>query len=218
MREAFHARLDALADHTAAMCESAGALLEHATSSVCDTDRARAEFVIAKTPDMDRQCGRAEDMVVELLALQAPVASDLRRVVSELWIVGDVDRMRVLATHVAQATLRRYPEAVLPADISPVFARMGKIGVELAGQAAAALRARDVALAEAVTAKDPEVARLYRELLTTAVNPSWPHGVAAAIDTCLLGRFYDRFADHAVLIADRVVYQVTGHRSVADTD
>jgi len=62
-------------------------------------------------------------------------------------------------------------------------------------------------------AREPEVARLYRELLTTAVDHSWPHGVAAAIDTCLLGRFYDRFADHAVVIADRVVYQVTGRVS-----
>jgi len=214
MREVFHAKLDALADHTAAMCESAATLLKHASRSVCDTDQAQAELVIATaSAEMDRQRGHAEEMVVELLALQAPVASDLRRVVSALWIVGDVDRMRVLATHVAQATLRRYPEPVLPADVSPVFARMGRIGEDLARQAAAALRTRDVTLAEAVMAREPEVARLYRELLTTAVDHSWPHGVAAAIDTCLLGRFYDRFADHAVVIADRVVYQVTGRVS-----
>src|SRR5664279_2939125 len=98
MREVFHAKLDALSDHTAAMCESAATLLKHASRSVCDTDQAQAELVIATaSTEMDRQRGHAEEMVVELLALQAPVASDLRRVVSALWIVGDVDRIRVLA-------------------------------------------------------------------------------------------------------------------------
>ena len=155
--------------------------------------------------------------MVRLLALQAPVATDLRRVVSALWIVGDVHRMGMLAIHVAQATLRRYPEPVLPVTIRPVFTRMGQIGEQLAGQAAAALRLRDVALAQGVSARDPEMDRLHRELLAAALDPSWPYGVAAAIDVCLLGRFYDRFADHAAAVADRVIYQVTGHPWHADT-
>ena len=69
------------------------------------------------------------------------------RVVSALWIVGDVHRMGVLAIHVAQATLRRYPEPVLPVTVRPVFARMGRIGEQLAGHTATALRAGNVALA-----------------------------------------------------------------------
>jgi phosphate transport system protein len=68
-----------------------------------------------------------------------------------------------------------------------------------------------------VPAKDPEMDRLYRELLAEAIDPSWPYGVAAAIDVCLLGRFYDRFADHAAGIADRVIYQVTGQTRQVDT-
>ena len=118
--------------------------------------------------------------------------------------------MGVLAIHIAQATL-------LACHRPPGVRRMGQIGEQLAGQAAAALRQRDVALAQAVSARNPEMDRLHRELLAAALDPSWPYGVAAAIDTCQLGRFYDRFADHAAAVADRVIYQVTGHPWHADT-
>ena len=124
-REAFHAQLDALAEHSGSMCMVTGALLEQATRSACQTDQAAAHWVIAGAVELDRQRGHAEELVVRLLALQAPVATDLRRVVSALWIVGDVHRMGMLAIHVAQATLRRYPEPVLPVTIRPVFTRMG---------------------------------------------------------------------------------------------
>ena len=216
-REAFHAQLDALAEHSGSMCMVTGALLEQATRSACQTDQAAAHWVVAGAVELDRQRGHAEELVVRLLALQAPVATDLRRVVSALWIVGDVHRMGMLAIHVAQATLRRYPEPVLPVTIRPVFTRMGQIGEQLAGQAAAALRLRDVALAQAVSARNPEMDRLHRELLAATLDPSWPYGVAAAIDICLLGRFYDRFADHAAAVTDRVIYQVTGHHRDVDT-
>jgi len=162
MREAFHAQLDALAEHSGSMCMVTGALLEQATRSACQTDQAAAHWVVAGAVELDRQRGHAEELVVRLLALQAPVATDLRRVVSALWIVGDVHRMGMLAIHVAQATLRRYPEPVLPVTIRPVFTRMGQIGEQLAGQAAAALRSRDVALAQAVSARNPEMDRLHR--------------------------------------------------------
>ena len=164
------------------MCMVTGALLEQATRSACQTDQAAAHWVVAGAVELDRQRGHAEELVVRLLALQAPVATDLRRVVSALWIVGDVHRMGMLAIHVAQATLRRYPEPVLPVTIRPVFTRMGQIGEQLAGQAATALRQRDVALAQAVSARNPEMDRLHRELLAAAPDPSWPYGVAAAID------------------------------------
>ena len=129
------------------MCMVTGALLGQATRSACQTDPAAAHWVVAGSDELDRQRGHAEELVVRLLALQAPVATDLRRVVSALWIVGDVHRMGVLAIHVAQATLRRYPEPVLPVTVRPVFARMGRIGEQLAGHAATALRAGNVALA-----------------------------------------------------------------------
>ena len=125
--------------------------------------------------------------------------------------------MGVPAIHVAQATLRRYPEPVLPVTVRPWFARMGRIGEQLAGHAAAALRLRDVVLAQGVSARDPEMDRLHRQLLAVALDPLWPYGVATTIDICQLGRFYDRFADHAAAVADRVIYQVTGHPRHADT-
>jgi phosphate transport system protein len=168
------------------MCMLTGALLEQATRSACQTDRAAAHWVVAGAGELDRQRGHAEELVVRLLALHAPVATDLRRVVSALWIVGDVHRMGVLAIHVAQATLRRYPEPVLPVTVRPVFARCSpgwaRIGEQLAGQAAAALRQRDVALAQGVSARNPEMDRPHRQLLAATLDPSWPYGVAAAID------------------------------------
>ena len=54
--------------------------------------------------------------------------------------------------------------------------------------------------------------RLHREIFATVLAPAWDHGTEAAIDLALLGRYYERFADHAVSVARRVVYLVTGER------
>ena len=158
----------------------------------------------------------AEAVAFEILALQAPVASDLRTVVSALWIVADLQRMGALAMHVAKAARRRHPAQVIPAGMRPIFERMGRVGVHLADQAGRVLLERDTELAKKMETEDDLMDDLHQETLAALLSPDWSHGVEAAVDLSLLGRFYERFADHAVGLARRMGFLVTGEHDGGD--
>jgi phosphate transport system protein len=191
--------------------------LRDATRAVLDADLSLAERVIASDIVLDEMRSDAENVALELLALQAPVASDLRTVISAIWIGADLQRMGALAIHVAKAARRRHPSHVVPSDIRPIIERMGRVGVHLADQAGVVLRERDVELARSLDVEDDVMDDLQQELFAAMLAPTWRHGVAPAVDIALLARFYERFADHAVAVARRVVFLVTGENVGGDT-
>ncbi len=199
------------------MCQVASDALRDATQALLDADLIRAEQVIASDVQLDEMRANAENVALELLALEAPVATDLRVVVSAIWIVADMQRMGALAIHVAKAARRRHPAHVIPAEIRPIIERMGRVGVHLADQAGVVLRERDLDLARQLEVEDDLMDDLQRELFAALLAPNWRHGVAPAVDIALLARFYERFADHAVAVARRVVFLVTGENVGGDT-
>lgn len=217
MRQAYHIQLNDLGEHGARMCKVASGAMQDATTALLNADLALAEQVIATDVTLDEMRASTEGVVLELLARQAPVASDLRAVVSALWIVADLQRMGALAIHVAKAARRRHPAKVVPNDARPIFERMGSVGVHLAEQAGVVLLERDLTLARTIEAEDDLMDDLHQDLFTLLLSPSWDHGVAPAVDLSLLGRFYERFADHAVAVARRVVFLVTGENVGGDT-
>jgi phosphate transport system protein len=217
MRQAYQMRLADLGVHGSMMCEVASNALRDATKALLDADLSIAEQVIASDVKLDEMRSNAENVAVELLALEAPVASDLRTVVSAIWIVADLQRMGALAIHVAKAARRRHPAHVIPAEIRPIVERMGRVGVHLADQAGVVLRERDIDLARQLEVEDDLMDDLQRELFAAMLDPAWRHGVGPAVDIALLARFYERFADHAVAVARRVVFLVTGENVGGDT-
>ncbi|MET0865788.1 MAG: phosphate signaling complex protein PhoU [Nakamurella sp.] len=217
MRQAYQLRLAELGDHGSNMCQVASDCLRDATKALLDADLSLAERVITSDVRLDEMRSNAEKVALELLALEAPVASDLRTVVSAIWIVADMQRMGALAIHVAKAARRRHPAHVIPADIRPIVERMGRVGVHLANQAGVVLRERDLDLARQLEIEDDLMDDLQRELFVALQDPNWRHGVAPAVDVALLSRFYERFADHAVSVARRVVFLVTGENVGGDT-
>ena len=120
MRQAYQARLADLGEHGSLMCQVASDALREATQALLDADLIRAEQVIASDVQLDEMRANAENVALELLALEAPVATDLRVVVSAIWIVADLQRMGALAIHVAKAARRRHPAHVIPAEIRPI--------------------------------------------------------------------------------------------------
>lgn len=217
MRQAYQMRLVELGEHGSLMCQVASDLLSDATKALLDADLTLAERVIASDVQLDEMRSNAENVALELLALEAPVATDLRTVVSAIWIVADMQRMGALAVHVAKAARRRHPAHVIPSEIRPIVERMGRVGVHLADQAGIVLRERDLDLARRLEIEDDLMDDLQRELFVALLAPTWRHGVAPAVDIALLARFYERFADHAVAIARRVVFLVTGENVGGDT-
>lgn len=199
------------------MCRVASDTLRDASRSVLNADLSLAESVIASDAQLDQMRSHAERAALELLALQAPVASELRTVVSAIWVVADLQRMGSLAIHVAKAAQRRYPAHVVPADVRPIVERMGFVGVHLADQAGVVLRDRNLELARSLEVQDDLMDDLQQDLFAAMLAPTWRHGVEPAVDLALLARFYERFADHAVAVARRVVFLVTGENVGGDT-
>src|SRR3954447_3366402 len=210
MRDAYQDQLDELATSLADMCEEVAEALAKATQALLESDLHLAEEVITDDVRVDELRDRAEEQAFALLALQSPVATDLRVVISAIHGASDIERMGDLALHVAQAARRRHPQPVLPAEMAPYFAEMGRVGVALARKAAEVIRTRDVDMAATLEADDDAMDDLHRHIFSVLMAPSWTHGVAPAVDITLLGRFYERYADHAVTVARRVVYVVTG--------
>jgi phosphate transport system protein len=210
MRDVYQEQLDELADGLAGMCDEVAVAMEKATRSLLECDLQLAEEVISDDVRVDDLRAAAEEKAFALLALQAPVATDLRIVVSAIHGAGDIERMGDLALHVAQAARRRHPQPVLPDEVAPYFAEMGRVGVELARKAGRVIRTRDLAQAAQLESDDDAMDDLHRHMFTVLMDRDWSHGVGPAVDITLLARFYERYADHAVAVARRIVYVVTG--------
>lgn len=210
MREVYQEQLDKLADELASMSTMVGAAMEKATRALLETDLSLAEQVIDEDMKVDEARARCEEHAFGLLALQAPVAGDLRTVISTIHAAEDLERMGDLALHVAKAARRRHPQPVLPQDVQSYFSQMGQVAVKLSNRVNHVMRTQDVQEARGLEDDDDEMDDLHRHLFSVVMGSEWEHGVAAAVDITLLGRFYERFADHAVSVARRIVYIVTG--------
>jgi len=210
MREVYLAQLDNLADTLAGMCTTVAEAMRDATHALLEGELQLAEQVISGDAEVDEIRTAAEEQAFALLALQAPVATDLRVVVSAIHAAGDLERMGDLATHVARSARRRHPVPVLPVEVASYFAEMGRVACELATKAGLVIRTRDVEAATEMESDDDAMDDLHRHMYTVLMDRGWSHGVGPAVDIALLARFYERYADHAVAVARRVVYVVTG--------
>ncbi|MBV8930585.1 MAG: phosphate signaling complex protein PhoU [Mycobacteriaceae bacterium] len=210
MRTAYQEQLSDLTDRLADACGMSGRAMQRATEALLQTDLSLAETVIVGHEDIATMTGRAEERAFVLLALQAPVAGDLRAIVSSIQIAADIERMGGLAVHVAKIVRMRHPQQAVPPNVREHFAAMGETAVSLAGSARDVLLSRDPCRAAQIRYDDDVMDDMHRQLVEALMDPGWNSGVECAIDVTLLGRFYERFADHTVQIARRVIFQATG--------
>jgi phosphate transport system protein len=196
----------------------AGVAMEHATQALLQADLVLAEQVLTAHDKIAALSYSTEENAFALLApLYAPVGSDLRAIVSALQIAVDIDRMGALALHVAEITRWRHPRHALPEEVNGYFAEMGRIAVKLGNSAQEVLLTRDPRRAARIRREDDAMDDLHKHLFTVLMDHEWKHGVATAVDVTLLGRYYERFADHAVQVARRVIFQATGRFSDGET-
>jgi phosphate transport system protein len=217
MRDVFHHELDQLADRLVEMTGLVGTAMASATRALLDVDLQLAESVIAADAQVDLLQRALDDRAVELLARQQPVATDLRVVVTTLRMSASLERMGDLARHVAQLARLRFPHRAVPDDVAPVFAQMGEVCERLALKAGRVIATRDLEVAAEVERDDDELDLLHREMFTTLTAPSWNHSAEATVDVTLASRYYERFGDHAVSVARRVMFLVTGEEAPAAT-
>lgn len=216
MRHDYHLSLESLSFESSVMCKVASNCLSDAARAVREGDARLAGQVVASEELLNQMRFAAESQALELLSLQAPVASELRAVVGSLWIVADLQRMGSLAVLIARICLDRHPRAVVPLAVRPIVEEMADLAVQLADQAGLVLRDRDLKLAALVQAGDCRVDDLQRQMFSILLGRSWSEGVQAAVDVALVCRYLERFADHAVAVARRVVFVVTGESSPSE--
>ena len=210
MRTAYHQELSRLGAQLGEMCGLAADAMEHATTALLEADLTLAEQVIADHDQLKTLSQRSESSALRLLALQAPVAGDLRKIVGSIHVSADIERMGALAVHVASISRLRHPDCALPDEVRASFAEMGSRAVKLARTAQEVLISNDSGKASRLETEDDAVDAEHRHLFTLLIDRNWQDGVCSAVDVALLGRYYERFADHAVEIGRRVVFEATG--------
>jgi len=184
--------------------------MARATTSLMTKDLKLAEEVITSDEKIDTVQHDLDARIIDIIARQQPVASDLRALVTALRMSADLERMGDLAHHVAKLVRLRHPASAVPAELLALVEVIGETAEKIATKTGVVISTRDVALAAQVEKDDDVMDELHRKLISALVEPSWPHGVETAIDLTLLGRYYERYADHAVSVARRVIFLVTG--------
>jgi phosphate transport system protein len=212
MREQFHEELEGISDQMVEMTRLVGSAVGRATTALLDADLTLCESVITADEIIDALQAKLEERALTLLARQQPVATDLRVIVTSLRISADLERMGDLARHVAKLARMRYPNSAVPPQLRATIRQMGQVAERIAAKTGRVIASRDIDVAEELETDDDAMDDLHRGVFAVLLSPGWEYGIETAIDVTLCGRYYERFADHAVSVARRVVFLVTGER------
>jgi phosphate transport system protein len=210
MRAEFQAELNEVNDLLVSMADEVRGAMRRATTALLSADAGLAEGVISGDAAVNQLRLDIEEKVYDLLARQAPVASDLRLVVTALHISADFERMGDLAKHVAKTALRRHPATAVPDELVSVIRNMADVADRLAGKIGSVVANPNAARAAELETDDDAMDELHRGLFVVMLGAAWKHGVEPAVDGTLLGRFYERYADHAVNAGHHMYFLVTG--------
>ena len=210
MRDAFHEELDAIQATLVTMGEMVSTAMSRSTEALLKADVKLAEQVISDDEKLDTIQHDLEARAINLMARQQPVAQDLRILVTSLRMSADLERMGDLCHHIAKLARMRYPEVAVPAELFSTIGNMGTTAVKIIDKSTHVVKTQDLQAAIELETDDDEMDKLHRALFVALLDDSWSHGIEAAIDMTLLGRYYERCADHAVSIARRVYFLVKG--------
>ena len=210
MREVFQQELREVQDRLVEISDLVADSIQHATQAFNESNVALAETVIADDDKIDALAAELDELAIQILARQQPVARDLRIVVSALRISASLERMGDMAEHIAQLARYRFPEKVVPKSLRPTFAEMGRLDVEIARELSKLLRTEDMSVAEHIRNEDDKIDALHLSVFDKVLGETWKGAAVDTVDATLASRYHERFADHAVSIAKKVQYLATG--------
>jgi phosphate transport system protein len=210
LRSAFQDELDGVTQSLLDLSSLVSSAITQATHALLTADLSEAEAVIAADDRVDEIQHELDARIIDIIARQQPVASDLRALVTALRMSADLERMGDMAHHIAKITRLRHPGAAVPSELLLTIEEMGKVARLISDKVGGVINSKDIDKALEVEKDDDEMDLLHRKLFTALLEPTWPHGIETAIDMTLIGRYYERYADHAVSVSRRVHFQVTG--------
>ena len=210
LRSAFQDELDGVTQSLLDLSSLVSSAITQATHALLTADLSEAEAVIAADDRVDEIQHELDARIIDIIARQQPVASDLRALVTALRMSADLERMGDMAHHIAKITRLRHPGAAVPSELLLTIEEMGKVARLISDKVGGVINSKDIDKALEVEKDDDEMDLLHRRLFTALLEPSWPHGIETAIDMTLIGRYYERYADHAVSVSRRIHFQDTG--------
>ncbi|WP_374975120.1 phosphate signaling complex protein PhoU [Microbacterium trichothecenolyticum] len=210
MREVFHQSLEDVQGRLVEIAELVTIAIDKATRAFGTSDVALAEEVIEADAVIDEKAVALDELAIEILARQQPVARDLRIVVSALRMSASLERMGDIAEHIAQLTRMRFPERAIPKGLKSTFLKMGELDVEAARQLTELLRTQDGDLIDEIRNADDNLDELHVSVFEKVLSDSWQGDPSATVDATLASRYHERFGDHAVSVAKKVAYLSTG--------
>ena len=213
LRTAFQDELDGVTQTLSELSSLVSSAITQATHALLTADLSEAEAVIAADDRVDEIQHELDARIIDIIARQQPVASDLRALLTALRMSADLERMGDMAHHIAKITRLRHPGAAVPSELLLTIEEMGKVARLISDKVGGVINSKDIDKALEVEKDDDEMDLLHRRLFTALLEPSWPHGIETAIDMTLIGRYYERYADHAVSVSRRIHFQVTGKYS-----
>jgi phosphate transport system protein len=210
MREVFHQSLEDVQSRIVEIAELVTIAIDKATRAFGTSDISLAEEVIEADLVIDEKTVALDELAIEILARQQPVARDLRIVVSALRMSASLERMGDIAEHIAQLTRMRFPERAIPKGLKSTFTKMGELDVAAARNLTELLRTQDLALVAEIRNNDDAVDDLHVSVFEKVLSDNWQGEAGATVDATLASRYHERFADHAVSVAKKVAYLATG--------
>lgn len=216
MREVFQAELREVQDRLVEIATLVSVSIENATRAFNESNVSLAETVIADDEKIDVAALELDELAIQILARQQPVARDLRIVVSALRISASLERMGDMAEHIAQLARYRFPDKVVPKSLRSTFAQLGELDVEISKKLVELLKTEDAKLAEEIRNDDDKIDALHLSVFDKVLGETWKGAAVDTVDATLASRYHERFADHAVSIAKKVQYLATGDWTPAE--
>ena len=210
IRSVFQDELDNVSQSLVDLTAMVASSMTKATTAILSSDLKLAEEVIATDVKIDDYQHETDFRIIDIIARQQPVASDLRALVTALRMGSDLERMGDLSHHVAKVARLRHPNAAVPPELVAIIQAMGVAAVAITEKTGVVIATRNTQMALEIERDDDVMDDLHRKLIAVLIEPTWKHGIETAIDLTLLGRYYERYADHAVSISRRVYFLVTG--------
>jgi phosphate transport system protein len=213
LRKGFHGEINEVRQSLATLAASVIEAIPRATNVLLASDLEGAEYLILTDDEIDARSLELEDRCYRLLALQAPVAGELRQLVAILKMIGEIERSADLTVNIAKAARRIYGHNLDP-KLRGIISKMGDQAQQLFAAALEAFETEDVAKASALDDMDSYLDGLQRQFVQAIFesNLAGTIDLQVAIQLAVVARFYERIGDHAVNIGERILYAVSGWR------
>jgi phosphate transport system protein len=211
LRSEFHRDLDEIREELARLAAAVTESIPRATEILLGQDLEGAEYMIRADDEVDARSVQLEERCYKVLALQSPVASDLRKVVAALRIIAEIERSADLAVNICKAARRIYGHRLDP-RLRGIIQKMGDQAQQLFREATESYMTSDAVRAAALWDMDSYLDDLQRQFVAAIFESHSGEQLElqVAVQLAVVARFYERIGDHAVNIGERVRFLVTG--------